>query len=222
MVVNVSAAAATKTGRESRRRGRPPRIDRDRIVATAVELGLDSFSMEGVATRLGVTPPALYSHVSGRDEILRLAASEVMGSLAPGLDLLSSWRDWLTGWAVMLRARLGAVGEELLDAIGDGLDPEALRVAERGVGLLVEAGLDPVESGHALWLVARTAFTAGSPGERPATASVETARAVIGADAGPTMAEAMDAVIAAGADDSFRFDLDVLVAGIAARIESHA
>jgi AcrR family transcriptional regulator len=201
------------------RRGRPARIDRAGIVAAAVDIGLDSFSMEGVAGRLGVTTPALYSHVSGRDEILLLAATELISALEPDLVAIDDWSEWLTSWAVLLRARLGAVGEELLDAIGSGLDVSALRVAERGVTLLVEAGLSPAESGHALWLVARTAFTAGPPGRQLTRVPVETARAVIGDDAGPAMVEAMDAVVAAGADDSFDFDLDVVVAGLDARME---
>lgn len=200
------------------RRGRPARIDRAGIVAAAVEIGLESFSMEAVAGRLGVTTPALYSHVAGRDEILLLAASELISSLEPDLATIDDWDEWLTSWAVLLRAGLGSVGEELLDAIAGELDVSALRVAERGVMLLVDAGLTPAEAGHALWLVARMAFTAGPPGRQLARVPVETARAVIGDDAGPAMVEAMDAVVAAGADDSFDFDLDVVVAGLAARM----
>ena len=37
------------------RRGRPPKLSRDKIVQAALELGLDSFSMQGIADRLEVT-----------------------------------------------------------------------------------------------------------------------------------------------------------------------
>ena len=117
----------------------------------------------------------------------------------------------------MLRARLGVIGEELVEAIDGAIDLASLQVAERGVTLLVAAGLGPDEAGHALWLTARTAFTAGAPGDG-AQPPVESARVVIGAEAGPAMAEALDAVAAAGADESFAFDLEVLVAGLAARL----
>ena len=37
------------------RRGRPARIDRARIVTKAIELGLDSFSLDDIAEHLDVT-----------------------------------------------------------------------------------------------------------------------------------------------------------------------
>lgn len=55
-----------------RGRGRPPKISQERIVEAAIELGLDSFSMQGIAEHLGVTAPALYSHVAGREQVLDL------------------------------------------------------------------------------------------------------------------------------------------------------
>jgi len=174
--------------------------------------------MDAIADELGVTTPALYSHVSGRDEILRLAAAEMIRELEPVLVEVADWREWLTRWATLLRARLGEVGEELLEAIDTSLDIAALQLAEQGITLLVAAGLGPDEAGHALWLTARIAFTAGPPGHG-SRLPVESARAVIGDDAGPVMAEALDAVGAADADDSFAFDLEVLVAGLASRLD---
>ena len=56
-----------------RRRGRPAKIGREAIIDAAIDLGIDRFSMQAVADRLGVTAPALYSHVTGRDEVVALA-----------------------------------------------------------------------------------------------------------------------------------------------------
>lgn len=61
---------------------------RDRILACACDLflrhGLDGFSMRRVARSLGVTPPALYRHYEGREELLH----DVLGE---GYKLLSQY-----------------------------------------------------------------------------------------------------------------------------------
>lgn len=47
----------------------------DRILDTAIAIGLDRFTQVKVARALGVTDMALYRHVRGRDELYRRAAS---------------------------------------------------------------------------------------------------------------------------------------------------
>lgn len=46
-----------------RRRGRLPRISRDRIVEAAYELGIENLTMAAVAERLGVSHQSLYNWV---------------------------------------------------------------------------------------------------------------------------------------------------------------
>lgn len=55
----------------------------DRILDTAIVLGLDRFSVAGVARSLGVTDMALYRHVGSRDELYSLAAARAH-ALFPG------------------------------------------------------------------------------------------------------------------------------------------
>ncbi|MEX2528488.1 MAG: TetR/AcrR family transcriptional regulator [Gemmatimonadota bacterium] len=61
---------------------------RDRILTCACDLflrhGLDGFSMRRVARSLGVTPPALYRHYEGREELLHAVLGE-------GYKLLSQY-----------------------------------------------------------------------------------------------------------------------------------
>jgi len=204
------------------RRGRPPRIGRSEIVAAAIELGLERFSLDAIASRLEVTTPALYSHVSGRDEILRLAAAEVINETTVALTADVEWHEWLRRWADLLRGRLATVGPELLEAIGDRLDPGTLNSAEQGLKLLSDAGFTAEDSAYALWLVARTAFTAGPPGPQRLLGPVETARGIVGTEAGAEMLDAMDAVSNADPDSSFRFDMAVLIAGLADRLDARA
>ncbi len=72
--------------RSLERPGRPgpgrPGYDLDTLLAVAVEVfnerGYDGTSMEDLARRLGITKSAIYHHVSGKEELLRLATSRAL------------------------------------------------------------------------------------------------------------------------------------------------
>ena len=70
-------------GRVSRR-GRPG-YDLGRLLDVAVkvfnERGYDGTSMEDLAGRLGITKSAIYYHVSGKDELLRLSVNRALDAL---------------------------------------------------------------------------------------------------------------------------------------------
>ena len=84
------------------RRGRPG-YDVARLLAVAVEVfnerGYDGTSMEDLSRRLGIAKSAIYHHVSGKEELLRLAldraldglfavADEARALLAPAIERL--------------------------------------------------------------------------------------------------------------------------------------
>lgn len=207
---------SVNTATDAPRRGRPPRISTSQIVASAIDIGLDRFSLDDIADRLGVTTPALYSHVEGRDDILRRAAASVIVDLEPELAAVDDWEEWLRVWADGVRARLGAVGEEVLESVRTSVDEASLRLADRGLRLFADAGFDAVEAAYAIWLALRIACTAGPAGRPSVTLPLAGAQAV-SAPPSPEMADAIDRVAAVGGEDSWRFDLDVLIAGLAAR-----
>src|ERR1700742_820513 len=71
------------------RRGRPRRTDapgptREDVVAAVVRLARDrkdtDINMRDLANALGVSPKLLYRHVRGKDELLALAAAEILKS----------------------------------------------------------------------------------------------------------------------------------------------
>jgi len=173
--------------------------------------------MDDVAHRLDVTTPALYTHVSGRDEIVRLGAAAVMERSAADSRHLNDWQDWLRSWATILRDDLGAVGGELLDAVRDGVDVSRLEATEHGIQLMIDAGISPAETGHTLWLAARIAFSAGASGESAVGQAVAVAQETA-PQASHAMASAMAAVRDVDNDEAFAFDLDVMIAGIEARL----
>jgi AcrR family transcriptional regulator len=67
------------------RRGRPG-YDLDTVLLVAArtftERGYDGTSMEHIAKRLGITKSAIYHHVDGKEELLRLATDRALDGLA--------------------------------------------------------------------------------------------------------------------------------------------
>ena len=92
-------APTPPTDRPLRRTGRPARISRDTIAEAAVELGLTDLTLRAVADHLGVTAAALYHHVDGRDDLLRLAAERSATRIRVPVDRGQHWASWLYEWA---------------------------------------------------------------------------------------------------------------------------
>lgn len=71
-------------GQQRPRRGRPGH-DLTAVLAAAVRLfnerGYEATSMDDVAKRLGITKSSLYHHVSGKQELLRIAVDQALDGL---------------------------------------------------------------------------------------------------------------------------------------------
>lgn len=219
----MSTYPETAAAGRPRRRGRPARIDRDAIVDAALELGLDTFSMQAVADRLGVTSPALYSHVAGRDEVVALAWTRVADELTRVGDVATDWRGWLREFGAVARRTLAPSVSSLAAGLHH---PEAgarIAVAEPGLRLLMAEGLSPSQAGSAVWLVYRTAITAGPApaasfrGYLPATGEL---LAQPGDPRDLVAVRAAHGALVDGSQDTFAFDLQVVLDGIAAQIRT--
>lgn len=76
--------------------GRPARLNRERIVAAALETGLEALTMRELATRLEVSHSALYRWVRDRDELFDLVSEVMVARILPADDPTpDTWRDWL-------------------------------------------------------------------------------------------------------------------------------
>jgi AcrR family transcriptional regulator len=77
----------------SARRGRPG-YDLETLLQVAAELfeerGYDGTSMEDLARKLGITKSAIYHHVTGKEELLRLAVDRALDGLFAAVDELGS------------------------------------------------------------------------------------------------------------------------------------
>lgn len=206
------------------RRGRPPRISQDRIVDAAVELGLDAFSMQGIAEHLGVTTPALYSHVGGRDEVLALVNAELLRRMTDFASTADHWRDWLADFAAAVRDHLAPSASALMVDLRGPATTVRLGVGERGLRLLLDAGFTPTQAGRAVWLVFRTALTGGTAQGAAALAGfLDDTSAVLGpgpSGALPATRTVHAALAAESTDDTLAFDLQVVLDGIARQLRS--
>lgn len=76
----MSSAAPSRRGR----RGRPG-YDLERLLEVSAEVfierGYEATSMEDLAKHLGITKSAIYHHVSGKDELLRLSVDRALDAL---------------------------------------------------------------------------------------------------------------------------------------------
>jgi AcrR family transcriptional regulator len=210
------------TGRRGRGPGRPARISQRQIVAAALDLGLDAFTMQGIAGHLGVSTPALYSHVAGRGEVLALVSAALVERMQAFHSDAADWRGWLVDFAAEVREHLAPSASVLAADLRGPATTLRLGVGERGLQLLLDRGLTPVEAGRAVWLVFRLALTAGP---RPAAALaglVDDTGTVLGpaqAVGFPATRAVHDALVADGPHDTFDHDLGLVLDGIAARLD---
>ena len=167
--------------REKRGRGRPPTIDRERIIEAALDVGFDNLSMKRVADRLGVHPSALYYHFSDRAELEQSVAAAVIDLTIddrwmPADD--ASWQDWVRALATEFRRLLLAPGPFALGGFRfrPDLAPRQLEQFDRFFARLFDAGFDEELAALATTFVSQVVFSAatrrgaGSPGRWSASA----------------------------------------------------
>ncbi|WP_242906852.1 TetR/AcrR family transcriptional regulator [Actinomadura terrae] len=161
---------ATSTGQ---RRGRPPRISREEILAVARRIvdkeGVDRLTMRRLAKDVGSTPMALYHHVRDKDELLVLLLDEYAERALRRPDLPADPRERVVVAAAAIREALaGHPWVAQVITADDLMARSALWFAEQIVDGLVECGLAPERAVHgyrAIWY-----YTAGEVLVRAAAA----------------------------------------------------
>ena len=120
----------------------------DAAVTLADEIGLEAFSMRGLAQELGVVPMALYKHVGNKDELLDGMVDIVFGEMefsAAGQDWRSALRHRATTAREALKRHGWAIG--LMESRHPG--PANLRHHNATMGCLREAGFSFEMAVHA-------------------------------------------------------------------------
>jgi AcrR family transcriptional regulator len=107
----------------------------DRILGTAIALGLDRFSVAGVARDLGVTDMAIYRYVRSRDDLYARAAARAHATF-PEPRVPPGWQDYLVevaDHAWHLAHRHPGIERYLLDGP---YHPETLAAFDASIGRL--------------------------------------------------------------------------------------
>jgi len=146
-------------GKGGRRMGRPPRIDRAAIAAAAAEIPLEELTLRAVAERLGVSVPGLYHHVSGKEDLFRLAAEQAALRLTMPVDRDQHWAVWFYEWAAYIR-RAFVEDPVLLQHLMDGALPMDImaRHIDTTIGICLRQGFSAAEAMRANELVSSCAL----------------------------------------------------------------
>ena len=131
---------------DTKRRGRPPSLTRDRIVEAALKLAdqsnLEDVSMRELANELDVPVMTIYNYVASKEELFGLVVDQVLSSVVvPPLDA-GTWIDRmhiLEGDA--RQAMRKHPGLSLSRHSGSG--QEAMRLAEGVISILRDGGFEP-------------------------------------------------------------------------------
>jgi len=189
------------------RRGRPARIDRDRIVAVARGMDPRTLTMQAVAAELGVDRKSLNYHVSDRDGLLELVAADIPAAQVQPLPVAGDWERTLRSFAVSMHEALVGLGT-LLEYVRVPIAPgEQTPVpGEQLLAALIEAGFTAREAGRAVLMMSQFVYSA-------ARDAILTAA---GGGTHPQVAALLADIPITGDRAQLDFDLDVLVAGLRA------
>ena len=205
-------------------------LGREAIADTAMRVldaeGLDAVTMRRVAQELGTGPASLYAHVAGKDDLYALLVDRAVGELEPP-EPTGDWQEDVKAWGRAMReafVRHRDLGRANLGTIPTG--PNALRVADRFLGVLRDAGLPERVCAWAIDLLGlyTTAIAVedgmvGGPWEDDPEAYLEKIQEsfrALPADQYPNMAALAGVLTEGDQHDRFEFGLDVLVSGLAA------
>lgn len=99
-------------------RGRPTRINREKIIEAAMKLPSQQLSMTSVAAALGVKPPTLYYHIQSIDELRSLMVEKITWDLR--VPVADTWQQWCKGFAYEFRGWLIAepIRLQLVEMVG--------------------------------------------------------------------------------------------------------
>ncbi|MDQ2839387.1 MAG: TetR/AcrR family transcriptional regulator C-terminal domain-containing protein [Actinomycetota bacterium] len=207
----------------------------EQVAQSAFELAeadsLAATSVKRLANRLGVPAVRLEQYLPSREDLLDLMLDVVLGEIAlPEQGITVDWRSSLRAIAIATHAT-ASQHPWLVELIGGRppSGPNGLRFIEAGLATFAGAGLDITEAAHCVNAV--QAFVCGSvqlhaargasAGQRDGAA--RNARYLTEAVAGPDYPQL--AALFANAEDlttdgSFEHGLDLLLDGIALRVEA--
>ncbi|MEV7562923.1 TetR/AcrR family transcriptional regulator [Streptomyces sp. NPDC089795] len=210
-------------------RGRPARLDRDRTVATALDLldevGLDALTMRRLADAMDVQAGALYRYFATKDDLLTAMAERMLAGLAAtgtDGDRDGDWSERLATLARAMRTALLARRDGARVYAGThATGPHTLGFAEEVVGVLRAAGFGEEDAARSLMAVAH--FTIGHTLEEQAalrasggggSADPERLRRAAEPERYPQLAAVLPTLTSGDFAEHFDFGLSLLLRGL--------
>ncbi|MEU8133299.1 TetR/AcrR family transcriptional regulator [Streptodolium elevatio] len=209
--------------------GRPARISREQVIATARRIvdadGVDRLTMRRLATEIGTTPMALYHHVRNKDELLVALLDDYAERALRRPELPGDPRGRVLAAAAAIHEALAACPwiTEVLTA-DDLMSTSALWFVEQILDGLIACGLTPDRAVHgyrAIWyftageiIVRTTATRRRTDDDRPTYR--ERVFADVDPDELPRLAQAAGRWAALTAEDTYLDGLQALLDGLLA------
>jgi len=212
---------------ETHRPGPQPRFTREALARRALAImdaqGTEALTMRRLAEELGMGTMALYRYFPSKNELMDAAIEVAAPELHLPVPGAAPWKEQLAGLArglFMAGLRHPSVARERFDRPLQ--SPAAMRVTDRAIALLLEAGLSRRDAAAAFKaLLVHTfgaAAFAASEARPEVRRSARERHASVTADELPAMAEVAEELTAAlGGDQAFELGLSALLDGIELR-----
>jgi TetR/AcrR family transcriptional regulator, tetracycline repressor protein len=142
------------------RRGRPPKLSRDRIVRDVAEMLLSDptvpLTLARVADAIGVAPMSLYRHFADRDDLVKSVAHHLFIDARPPVALDAPWQEQLRTWMTHVYEQSIRV-PQLVQLIATGESPAWLAESAYLAMILARVGIrDDRRLAEAVYRVATT------------------------------------------------------------------
>jgi TetR/AcrR family transcriptional regulator, tetracycline repressor protein len=206
------------------RRGRPPQISREQIVAAARSVPREQLTMKAIADALGVSRKALHYHVGDKEGLLNLVVADLFEAELATINLPDAdWRVVLRAWAHAFRDGVLQVGVAATYVQLQGMaGMTAMKLSERVFQSLFDAGFDETLARRGLTLVSNLAMAhaniglvkAQHQGMYPQEAALTDVLGQSIAEQFPALRRILAFVQNEGPDDQFQFELDLAIAGL--------
>jgi AcrR family transcriptional regulator len=206
-----------------RRAGRPRRLTTQQVIEAAIALGLEDLTMAALAERLNVRVAVLYNYVKGRDELIDLAARQVLTSQQFPDDHGQHWRDYAIGYAraahdlfrsdaqllsLLMSGKLSPAIK--IDSVEAWLEAMTIRGFPPLNALALRKAIDAIVMGSAVQAAHARAHASDYPGAvRDAVKSRSKAEL-------PQLSTHLDSFVAIEEPDAWEASLHLLLDGIAA------
>lgn len=139
--------------------GRPQKIDLEKIIQAALELGVGNLSMRKVADKLGVSSAALYRYVDSSETLLNACMDAFCKKIAlPSSEL--SLEEYLIELGLAYRRALLSMPGISSYAIKFGpTTPTSFKMIDTVLGVMMRGGLDPIQAWSAFSLLGNFSFS---------------------------------------------------------------